>query len=62
MWDRLIGALGVVWGGFVLASTWSGGGHEPSGDFTIGQLAEMALAMVFVVVGFFYLLRPAAKK
>ena len=60
MWDRLIGALGVIWGGFILFSTWSAGSASPGG-FTPGQYGQMALALLFVAGGVFYLLRRRKK-
>jgi hypothetical protein len=57
MWDRLIGALGVIWGGFILVNTATGGGSGSGGSFTLGQYGQMALAVLFIAGGVFYLLR-----
>jgi hypothetical protein len=61
MWDRLIGALGVLWGGFILVSTWSERGLG-GGGFTAGQYGQMVLALAFIGGGAFYFLRRRAKK
>ena len=56
MWDRLIGALGVIWGGFILVNTWSSGG-QGAGGFSGGQYGQMVLALVFIAGGAFFFLR-----
>ena len=62
MWDRLIGALGVIWGSFILFNTWNGGGEAAGGGFTAGQYVQMALALAFVAGGVFYFARRRPKK
>ena len=57
MWDRFIGALGVIWGSFILYSTWRAGGEAAGGGFRPGQYGQMGLALLFVAGGVFYLLR-----
>lgn len=59
MRDRIIGALGVIWGGFVLVGGFMKRG-SPEG-VGASQIASMALAVLFIAVGIYFLLRPQAK-
>ena len=61
MWDRLICALGLIWGGFILVNTWTAGGGT-AGRFTAGQYGQIVLALLFVAGGVFFLLRRRSKK
>jgi hypothetical protein len=59
MRDRIIGALGVIWGGFVLVGGFMKRG-SPEGVGT-SQIASMALAVVFVALGIYFVLRRPPK-
>jgi hypothetical protein len=59
MRDRIIGVLGVLWGGFVLVTgVLKRGSPEGSGG---SQIAGMALAVIFIGVGSYFVFRRQAK-
>jgi hypothetical protein len=62
VWDRIIGALGVLWGGFVLLSAWRHVGPSGAGVRSPGQIAQIALGVLFVVGGAYFLLRAGRAK
>jgi hypothetical protein len=59
MRDRIIGALGIIWGGFVLVGGFMKRGSPEGVGGT--QIASMALAVLFIGVGIYFVLRPQSK-
>lgn len=58
MRDRIIGAIGVMWGGFVLVSTLLRG---PTAGLGASRFAGLGLAVLFVVIGGYFLIRGGRK-
>jgi peptidoglycan/LPS O-acetylase OafA/YrhL len=55
--NRIFGAIGVIWGGLILARTFFVGGPQGSGAYHQGQMAAIIFAAVLVIVGAYYLLK-----
>jgi hypothetical protein len=64
MRNRILGAIGAVWGGAILIRTYLVGGPQGSGAYRGGQIAAIAFAAVMLAVGSYYLIRGngAAKR
>lgn len=67
MRNRIFGALGVIWGGYVLVGTFQNGlnwGDEPAYNF--GLACGQGLMLLMFVAGLYYLIRgdgtPRKKK
>jgi hypothetical protein len=54
---RILGAIGVLWGGVLLVRAYRGGGPVGSGAFRNGQIAALAFATLLVLVGGYYLIK-----
>ena len=61
MWDRIIGALGLIWGGYVVGSTVLNSARDGALHPT-GGIAGLILALLFMVGGAFYFFRGARRK
>ena len=57
MRNRIFGAIGVAWGGLMLASAFLSGGPHGTGAYAAGQTAAMVFAVLLVLVGGYYLLK-----
>lgn len=57
MRNRILGAIGVLWGGGLLVRAYLGGGPVGSGPFRNGQIAALAFAVLLVLVGGYYLIK-----
>jgi hypothetical protein len=55
MRDRLIGALGVLWGGVLLGNAYLQRGRAPLGG---AQVVSLVFAVLFVIGGAYYLFKP----
>ena len=61
MRNRILGAIGVIWGGAMLVSALLRARPEGSGAYGAGQGAGLVFAVLLVVVGGFYLLKGSGK-
>ena len=57
MRNRILGAIGVLWGGGILVSALLRGGAQGSGAYAAGQTAALVFAALLVAVGGYYLLK-----
>ena len=58
MRNRILGAIGILWGGFILSARLAA--DRPVGGpgaYTAGQVAGLVFAALLVVVGLFYLIK-----
>jgi hypothetical protein len=55
MRDRLIGAAGMLWGGFLLVSAYLQRGRAPLGT---AHVLSLVFAVLFVLGGAYYLFKP----
>lgn len=62
MRNRILGGIGVVWGGAMLVSASLRAAPERSGAYGAGQTAALVFAVLLVVVGGYYLLKGSGKK
>jgi hypothetical protein len=61
MRNRIFGAIGVLWGGFMLVSAFLRGGPHGSGAYAAGQNGALVFAVLLVIVGGYYLLKRGPK-
>jgi hypothetical protein len=54
---RIVGAIGVIWGGLILARALFVGGPEGSGTYRQGQVGALIFAALLVIVGGYYLVK-----
>jgi hypothetical protein len=62
MRNRILGAIGVLWGGFILVGRVAADRPVEPGAYAAGQTAGLVFAVLLLVVGLFYLIkggRPA---
>ena len=58
MRNRILGAIGVMWGGFVLVGRlFADRPVDGSGAYATGQAAGLIFAILLFVVGLFYLIK-----
>lgn len=57
MRNRILGALGVLWGATILVRSYLSGGPIGSGTYLAGQIAALLLAALLVLVGAYYLVK-----
>lgn len=62
MRNRIFGAIGVVWGGAILASAFFRGLPESSGAYAAGQNAGLIFGALLLITGAYYLLKGGSKK
>lgn len=62
MWDRIVGAVGILWGGYVLVGAALRAGSEGTAAFGRSQLSGLVLAALFVIAGAYFLVRSARNK
>ena len=61
MRNRIVGAIGVLWGGGMLVSAFLRGGPAGSGAYAAGQTGALAFACLLVLVGAYYLFKGSKK-
>ena len=61
MRNRILGALGVLWGATILVRSYLRGGPLGSGPYLAGQIAALLLAALLVLVGAYYLVKGARR-
>jgi hypothetical protein len=61
MRDRFIGALGVLWGGFLLVRAYGQYAHGAAAPPSAAQIVSLVFALLFVLGGFYYLFKPRPK-
>jgi hypothetical protein len=61
MRNRIVGGIGVVWGGFILVSAIVRGGPQGSGAYAAGQTGALVFAVLLVIIGGYYLLKGGQK-
>jgi predicted phage tail protein len=61
MRNRVFGAIGVVWGGLILVSSFFRGGPQGAGAYAAGQTGALVFAVLLVIVGGYYLLKSGRK-
>jgi hypothetical protein len=57
MRNRILGALGVLWGSAMLIRSYRTGGPIGSGAYLAGQFAALVFAALLVLVGVYYLVK-----
>jgi hypothetical protein len=58
MRNRILGAIGVLWGGFILLGRLTAvRSIEGPGAYTAGHIAGLIFAALLLVVGLFYLIK-----
>jgi hypothetical protein len=61
MRNRILGAIGVVWGGGILVSAFLRGGPAGSGAYATGNTAGIVVGAMLFIVGGYYLIRGGKK-
>ena len=62
MWKRILGAIGVLWGGFILVSAFLRGGFQGQGAFAAGEVAGLVTGALLFVVGLYFLVKGSGKR
>ena len=62
MRQRILGGLGVVWGGLILLRQVLGGPPPGEGAYAAGHTTGLVIGALLFVVGLHYLLRKPAVK
>jgi len=62
MRNRILGAVGVVWGGSILLSGLRGGVRAGSDAYVAGGIAGLAFGLLLFAVGAWYLIKGNPKK
>jgi hypothetical protein len=62
MRNRIFGAIGLVWGGAILARTYFAGGPAGAGAYRQGQMVGVAFGALFAIVGAYYLFKGDGSK
>ena len=58
MRNRVLGAIGALWGGLILLGRLAGGGAgDGTGAYGAGQAVGLVFAVLLLVVGLYYLVR-----
>ena len=57
MRNRILGGIGVLWGGGVLIFSLVKGGPQGQGAFAAGQTTAVILSGLMFVVGLYYLIK-----
>jgi hypothetical protein len=58
MRNRILGAIGVIWGGLILLGRLIGGSpEEGAGAYAAGQMTGVVFGVLLLVVGLYYLTR-----
>lgn len=57
MRNKILGAIGVIWGGGILVSAFLHGGPQGSGAYAAGQTAGLIFGFVLLLAGVYYLLK-----
>jgi len=58
MRNRVLGAIGVIWGGLILLGRLIGGDpEEGAGAYAAGQMTGVVFGVLLLVVGLYYLTR-----
>jgi hypothetical protein len=56
--NRILGAIGVLWGGLIRLGRLKGGhAVQGAGAYAVGQAVAVVLAVLMVLVGLYYLVR-----
>jgi hypothetical protein len=61
MRDKIFGAIGVIWGGAVLASAFLRSAPAGSAAYAAGNAAGIAFGALLFIVGGYFLLRGSKK-
>jgi len=61
MRNRILGAIGVLWGAAILMRSYLAGGPFGSGAFLAGQIAALLFAALLVLVGAYYLVKGSRR-
>jgi hypothetical protein len=61
MRDRVIGAVGGLWGGFLLLRAYSQYAHGGAFTVSFAQIVSLVFALLFLVGGLDYVFKPRAK-
>jgi hypothetical protein len=62
MRNRILGAIGVIWGGVALVNAFRGGESHGSSAYAAGHTAGVIFAGLLFLVGGYYLLTGGAKR
>jgi hypothetical protein len=62
MRNRILGAIGVIWGGLVLLNWLRSSGSHGSGAYAAGYSAGVIFGALLFLIGGYYLLTGGAKK
>ncbi len=62
MRNRILGGIGVVWGGAILLFSLLKGGPQGEGAYAAGQTMGMIFGGLLLVVGFYYLIKGDGNK
>jgi hypothetical protein len=57
MRNRIIGAIGLLWGGAMLMRAHLAGGPAGGGAYRQGQIGALIFAALLVIVGGYYLIK-----
>lgn len=61
MRNRIVGGIGVAWGGLILVNSFMRGGPQGSGAYAAGQTGALVFAVLLLIVGGYYLLKGRQK-
>ncbi len=57
MRNKILGTIGVIWGGAILVSAFSRGGPQGSGAYAAGQTGGIVFGALLLIVGAYYFLK-----
>jgi hypothetical protein len=61
MRNRILGAIGIMWGVAILVRSYLVGGPFGNGAFLAGQVTALVFAALFVLVGAYYLVKGSRR-
>jgi len=61
MRNRILGGIGVLWGGGILVSTFMKGTPQGQGAYAQGQMFGIAFGALLFLVGLYYLVKGPGK-
>jgi len=62
MRNKIMGGIGVIWGGAVLLRALLLGGPSGSGAYQVGQTGALVFGVLLLVAGLYYFFKAAPKK
>lgn len=57
MRNRILGTIGIVWGGLMVASFFLRGAKIESGSYDVGQIVGVIFGVLLCIAGFYYVFK-----